>query len=472
MNRLLWCLLLISTTIQTNAQRAGVYQFERNLEEESGKLPPLKVLKEGGVFQQDVLPELKNAKRSVYAFDKNCGLQFDNRAANGFLKDTYTIEIYFKFAALDSWKRVIDFKNRKSDNGCYIYDGKLNFYNFALGTRAPVRANEYTHYVISRNGKTKQLKMYVDGEAKVEFTDQNDEGVIDEDGVLNFFYDDLIVKEEASAGAVAMIKIFDFVVVPSEVKKNFIKLSESVLKKPTVPSVTVVPPPPANVPTPETKTPAGINDLSDKEPSLVLSGQVQDETTRQPVKQPTVVVLDKYNVEKQRLKGTDDGLFKIAFEVGQDVYFMVQADGFFPASIHYTAKELTEKSKNGTIFTLKPVTVSESIVLNNIRFVQGKPELLPGSEEDLNRLWMFMRDNPATEIELQGHTDNLGDFDLNLELSRQRVEAVKAFLMSKGIPGQRISGRGFGSTRPVANNNREETRQLNRRVEFVIKKFK
>ncbi len=469
MNRLFGCLLLFSITLQINAQRAGVYQFEKNLEEESGKLPALKVLGEEGIFKEDVLPELKNAKRPVYHFEKNCGLQFDNRAANGFLKDSYTIEIYFKFNALDSWKRVIDFKNRKSDNGCYIYDGKLNFYNFALGTRAPVRANEYTHYVISRNGKTKQLKMYVDGESKVEFTDQNDQGVIDEDGVLNFFYDDLIVKEEASIGAVAIIKLFDYVVLPTEVKKNYIKLNESVLKKPSVPSV-VASPLPATL-LPEITTPAQNNEVS-KTPSLVLSGQVQNETTRQPVSQPIILVLDKNNVEKQRLKGTQEGLFKIAGEVGQDLYFMVEADGFFPSSIHYTAKELAEKSKNGTIFTLKPVTVSGSIVLNNIRFVQGKPELLPESEDDLNRLWLFMRDNPSAEIELQGHTDNLGDFDLNLALSRQRVEAVKTALIAKGINGQRISGRGFGSTRPVANNNREETRQLNRRVELVIKKLK
>ena len=470
MNRLLWCLFFWVISQGTYAQRVGVYQFEKNLEEESGQLPPLKVLKETGIFQEDVLPELKNAKRSVYVFEKNYGLQFDNRAANGFLRDSYTIEIYFKFSALDSWKRVIDFKNRKSDHGCYIYDGKLNFYNFALGTRAPVRANEYTHYVISRNGKTKQLKMYVDGESKVEFTDQNNEGVIDEDGVLNFFHDDLIVKEEASAGAVAIIKIFDYVVEPTEVKKSYLKLNESVLKKPTVQPVATSPLPATTLP--QAKTPPSANDLPSKEPSLVLSGQVQNETTRKPVKQPTVVVLDKNNIEKQRLKGTDDGLFKIAFEVGQDVYFMVEADGFFPTSIHYTAKELTEKSKNGTIFTLKPVTISESIVLKNIRFVQGMPELLPESEEDLNRLWMFMRDNPAAEIELHGHTDNLGDFDLNLALSRQRVESVKAFLVSKGIASQRISGRGFGSTRPIATNNREETRQLNRRVEFVIKKLK
>ncbi len=468
MNRRVWIFLFITMTQQVRAQRSGVYHFEHTLEEESGKLPGLKVLGEKGIFMEDALPELKNAKHPVYTFEKNAGLQFDNRAANGFLKDSYTIEIYFKFSALDSWKRVIDFKNRKSDNGCYIYDGKLNFYNFALGAKAPVRANEYTHYVLSRNGKTKQLKMYVDGESKVEFVDQNNEGIIDEDGVLNFFFDDLIVKEEASPGAVAYIKLFDYVVLPTEVKKNYLKLNETVLSKPSVPPPVV---PPATLPPVTTKPTEETVSTAEKTPSLVLAGSVQNETNQQRIAGATLLILDENNAERQQIT-TIDGTFNMTLASNEGVHFLVKADGFFPVSVAYTAKQLADKSKNGTIFTLKPVTVSESIVLNNIRFEQGKAELLSESDVDLNRLWVFMRDNPLMEIELQGHTDNLGDFDLNLELSRQRVAAVKAFLVTKGIAGQRISGRGFGSTRPIANNNREETRRLNRRVELVIKKLK
>ena len=82
-----------------------------------------------------------------------------------------------------------------------------------------------------------------------------------------------------------------------------------------------------------------------------------------------------------------------------------------------------------------------------------------------------MQEHPTANIELQGHTDNRGDFDLNLALSRQRVEVVKAFLVKKGISPSRITGKGFGSSRPIANNNREETRQLNRRVELIITKL-
>ena len=379
----LWVSVWVLVSV-AQAQRMGVYRFDKTLEEESGKLPKLQPLGQPGTYQEDKLPELKNAKRTVYTFEKNAGLQFDNRAANGFLSGSYTIEIYFRFTALDSWKRVIDFKNRKSDNGCYIYDGKLNFYNFAVGTQAPVRANEYTHYVVSRDAKTQQLKMYVDGESKVEFTDKYDQGIIDEDGVLNFFFDDIIVKDEASEGAVAMIKIYDYVVPPTSIKQIFQNLEAGIIKTPVVVVPISLPP-----------------------------------STPPPLPKET----------------------------------------------------LSEKTTSYTNFDLKPVAIGATIVLKNLRFVQSKAELLPESNAELNHLWDYMRQHPTAEIELQGHTDNLGDFDLNLALSRQRVEAVRSFLITKGIAPQRISGKGFGSTRPIANNNREETRQLNRRVELVIKKL-
>ena len=372
------------------AQRTAVYRFENSFEEESGKLPKLKVLGQEGTFQNEKLPELKNLQRTVYVFDRNCGLQFDNRAANGFLSGSYTIEIYFRFTSLDSWKRVIDFKNRKSDNGCYIFYGKLNFYNFATGTKAPVNPNEYTHYVVARDARTNQLKMYVDGESKVEFTDRFSQGIIDEDGLLNFFFDDLIVKDEASDGAVAMIKLYDYVVDPASIKRDF-QLLEEKISQPLV----------VNTPTPVA-------------PQPVVSPPLPKEAPKENTPEPP---------------------------------------------------------KNYTSLDNKNVSVGKAIVLQNLRFAQSKPELLPESNAELENLFKFMQEHPTANIELQGHTDNRGDFDLNLALSRQRVEVVKAFLVKKGISPSRITGKGFGSSRPIANNNREETRQLNRRVELIITKL-
>ena len=82
-----------------------------------------------------------------------------------------------------------------------------------------------------------------------------------------------------------------------------------------------------------------------------------------------------------------------------------------------------------------------------------------------------MKDNPTVEIQLEGHTDNQGDFNLNLQLSQDRVTEVKKYLTSKGIDEKRISVKGWGSTKPVASNVTEDKRKLNRRVEFVVVKM-
>jgi outer membrane protein OmpA-like peptidoglycan-associated protein len=105
-----------------------------------------------------------------------------------------------------------------------------------------------------------------------------------------------------------------------------------------------------------------------------------------------------------------------------------------------------------------------------IQFVQSKAELLPNAQPALEQLLEFMRGKPTVEIELAGHTDNQGDFDENLRLSKQRVDLVKDYLVKNGITANRVSTRGYGPTRPIASNNSEATRQLNRRVEMTVVK--
>ena len=104
-------------------------------------------------------------------------------------------------------------------------------------------------------------------------------------------------------------------------------------------------------------------------------------------------------------------------------------------------------------------------------FIQGKPELLPESYPELNEIVQFMKKNPKIEIEISGHTDSRGSFRQLMELSQKRVNKVKSYLVSKGIESKRIVGRGYGGSKPIASNDSEETRILNRRVEFTIKKL-
>lgn len=108
------------------------------------------------------------------------------------------------------------------------------------------------------------------------------------------------------------------------------------------------------------------------------------------------------------------------------------------------------------------------IQLRNIFFETDKSELLPRSYTELNKLLRLMEENPNMVIQINGHTDIRGDDEYNLDLSHRRARAVVDFLTSNGIKRDRTLFQGFGSTQPIATNNTDEGRQLNRRVEFVI----
>ncbi len=121
-------------------------------------------------------------------------------------------------------------------------------------------------------------------------------------------------------------------------------------------------------------------------------------------------------------------------------------------------------------FYLEPLTVGNKIKLNNVLFYRGTANLVEGSEKEIQLLAETMRQNPNMAIFLEGHTDNRGNFDLNLQLSQQRVSVVKDFLIRMGIDASRVDGKGYGGTKPIASNDAERTRMLNRRVEFTVMK--
>ncbi|RYF64393.1 MAG: OmpA family protein [Cytophagaceae bacterium] len=108
------------------------------------------------------------------------------------------------------------------------------------------------------------------------------------------------------------------------------------------------------------------------------------------------------------------------------------------------------------------------IQLNDIYFDQSSPALRPQSFPELDQLSAILLANPALQIEIRGHTDNQGDFDLNVKLSRDRCQAIVDYLIGKGISKTRLKAVGRGPIDPIAPNNNEENRRKNRRVEFVV----
>lgn len=215
-------------TFQVQSQQIYYYNFENSLNELNGAGPALTVLGDQGQYVVETLNEISGATKTVYRFVKNSGLQFPDQAAGNFLGNDYTIELYFVFDDLTSWKRVVDWKNRKTDWGAYVYYGKLNFYSILYSEEAPVLPGEYTYYVITRTGADNQVLIYTDAEVKISFTDSNGDALIDSEGVLNFFHDDLIVPNEAASGAVAMIKLYDYPLPQEKITQNWNALGSQV----------------------------------------------------------------------------------------------------------------------------------------------------------------------------------------------------------------------------------------------------
>jgi outer membrane protein OmpA-like peptidoglycan-associated protein/Tol biopolymer transport system component len=129
--------------------------------------------------------------------------------------------------------------------------------------------------------------------------------------------------------------------------------------------------------------------------------------------------------------------------------------------------EYKEVQKN---LLMIPIEVGETIKLNNVFFEAGLAVLKSESFPELDRLVTILSENTGIFIQLEGHTDSRGAANVLLKLSEDRVVTVQEYLVAHGISKNRITGQGYGATRPVATGDSEEDRRLNRRVEFKITK--
>jgi len=113
---------------------------------------------------------------------------------------------------------------------------------------------------------------------------------------------------------------------------------------------------------------------------------------------------------------------------------------------------------------------SRMITLDNVLFETGKATLKPSSFKELNELVDVMKNKKGMEIEIAGHTDNVGNSESNMKLSLERANAVRNYLIKHGIAANRVKAKGYGDTQPVAPNETAEGRKKNRRTEVRILK--
>ncbi|HSY61577.1 MAG TPA: OmpA family protein, partial [Cytophaga sp.] len=196
----------------------------------------------------------------------------------------------------------------------------------------------------------------------------------------------------------------------------------------------------------------------------ILTGTVFSKTTQTPL----VTSLSFYASNKalvKKIESASDGTYSITLPIGM-YSIQIEKEGYVNEN---ATLEIVSANKNPTKdFELTQIVVGETISLPNVYFARGGVTLLESSNESLDQLYTLLMDNPTMSIELLGYTDNQGDPKLNILLSEKRVAAIKEYLVNKGIAASRITGKGYGGAKPIASNATEETRQLNRRVEFKI----
>jgi len=168
--------------------------------------------------------------------------------------------------------------------------------------------------------------------------------------------------------------------------------------------------------------------------------------------------------------GDENGEFMVCLPVGEEYLFNTSAPNYLMHSMNLNlASVFTAEEPFLFNVELSPIKAGKSVVLENIFFLTDSYQLLPESEKELQSLIQFLQINPSVNIEIAGHTDNLGTAEYNLQLSEKRAREVFIYLAKHGVEEKRLSYKGYGFEFPLTTNKSESGRAKNRRTEFIVK---
>jgi outer membrane protein OmpA-like peptidoglycan-associated protein len=169
-----------------------------------------------------------------------------------------------------------------------------------------------------------------------------------------------------------------------------------------------------------------------------------------------------------KLQTDGEGNYLTTLPIGKNYAFNVNKKGYLLYSENFTMKGNISDSPMVVNIALQPIEKGASIILKNIFFDSKKADLQSTSFTELNKVAALLLENNKLTIQINGYTDNIGKPADNLKLSLNRTKSVIAYLQKKGIDAKRLSGKGFGETKPIASNITEVGRAQNRRTEISV----
>jgi outer membrane protein OmpA-like peptidoglycan-associated protein len=204
-------------------------------------------------------------------------------------------------------------------------------------------------------------------------------------------------------------------------------------------------------------------------PVTLLFGKVLNAKNNQPIEaEITYSILANDSIIGRAISEPVSGNYKIILPYNNEYSFMAVKGGFYSISDNIDMSNIDKYTEIERNLYLSPIETGDIIRLNNIFFDYDSNNLKIESFFELDRLLELLVANPKLEIKIGGHTDGDGSDEYNLKLSMGRAMSVVQYLIEKGIEKERLTGIGFGKQIPIATNNTEEGKALNRRVEFTI----
>ncbi len=200
-------------------------------------------------------------------------------------------------------------------------------------------------------------------------------------------------------------------------------------------------------------------------------GIVSNGDTGAPLEGVKVELLDAQGNLIESVLTDASGKYAFALKPESDYRLKVEKEGFFKQS----ARISTKGKPNGVItndFKLFPLEVDQVVRLENIFYDYNKSNIRPDAALELDKLVATLQDNPTVKIELSSHTDCRGKDAYNLTLSQKRAKSAVDYIISKGVPKDRITSKGYGESQPsepcACDQCSEDQHQRNRRTEFKV----
>jgi outer membrane protein OmpA-like peptidoglycan-associated protein/tetratricopeptide (TPR) repeat protein len=206
---------------------------------------------------------------------------------------------------------------------------------------------------------------------------------------------------------------------------------------------------------------------------MIVKGVVADENGNPPADAKVEINYQESKKKEEVKVNSDDGSYAAIVKVKEkeNVTLSVKSDNLAFNSSTIVKKDEPVADVVKVKVETQEIKEGKPFVINDIYYTTGKADIEDQSKPTLDAFAEYLLEHPSMEIEIQGHTDNIGDDKANFALSGERAFEVLKYLTSKGVPGKRIKAQGYGETKPIADNTTDEGRKKNRRTAFVIKKL-